>query len=88
MAAIYLRHSKHGLKVACSSLEADADKLNGWVEYDPNVPIQEPEKLGEPDFLKPDPVPDPIPEPVPDPVPDTGPKVAPRPKVKSKAKAK
>jgi hypothetical protein len=35
MAVIYLRHPVHGLKVASMDLEADADRENGWTDYDP-----------------------------------------------------
>ena len=33
---IYLRHPVHGTKVATLEAEAEADKENGWVEFDPN----------------------------------------------------
>lgn len=33
MAAIYLRHSRHGTKVACSEMEAEADEKEGWSRY-------------------------------------------------------
>ena len=39
MAVIYLQHPVHGQKVACSTLEADNDKSNGWVEFDPTPPV-------------------------------------------------
>lgn len=32
---IHLRHPIHGVKIAYSQAEADADKANEWVEYDP-----------------------------------------------------
>lgn len=35
MAVIYLRHPKHGAKVAISDLEAENDIQNGWEEFDP-----------------------------------------------------
>lgn len=35
MAVIYLRHPKHGAKVAISDMEAENDMQNGWEEYDP-----------------------------------------------------
>jgi len=38
MPNIYLKHPKHGAKVAISVLEADLDKRNGWVEFDPSAP--------------------------------------------------
>jgi len=37
---IYLRHPKHGSKVAISDLEAKADAVHGWVEYDPLKAVQ------------------------------------------------
>jgi hypothetical protein len=39
MAVIYLKHPKHGTKVAISDLEADNDAQNGWEEYDPNATV-------------------------------------------------
>jgi hypothetical protein len=38
MAVIYLRHERHGTKVACSWHEARDDMEWGWEEYDPNDP--------------------------------------------------
>ena len=35
---IYLRHPKHGHKVAISNIEARDDKENGWEEFDPSDP--------------------------------------------------
>lgn len=35
MAVIYLRHPKHGAKVAISDMEAENDLQNGWEEFDP-----------------------------------------------------
>ena len=32
---IYLRHPKHGEKIAISNLEAREDMENGWEEFDP-----------------------------------------------------
>lgn len=32
----YLKHPVHGTKVATLQAEVDADKENGWVEFDPN----------------------------------------------------
>ena len=32
---IYLRHEKHGTKVACSEDEAKADEALGWTRYVP-----------------------------------------------------
>ena len=38
MAVIYLKHPVHGAKVACSDMEAQNDRANGWVEFDPIAP--------------------------------------------------
>jgi hypothetical protein len=35
---IYLRHEKHGTKVAISQAEAAEDMQWGWEEYDPREP--------------------------------------------------
>jgi len=35
---IYLKHPKHGQKVAISDMEAKYDETNGWVRYNPNTP--------------------------------------------------
>ena len=35
---IYLKHSRHGTKVAISDMEATADEQNGWVRYTPGTP--------------------------------------------------
>ncbi len=35
---IYLRHPRHGTKVASMELEAEFDEKNGWVRYNPNTP--------------------------------------------------
>lgn len=35
MANIYLKHRKHGAKVAISEQEAQQDEQNGWVRFDP-----------------------------------------------------
>ena len=32
----YLKHPKHGRKIAYLEEEAEADKKNGWEEYDPD----------------------------------------------------
>ena len=39
MAVIYLRHPRHGDKVAISDAEAVADERNGWVRYNPSAPV-------------------------------------------------
>lgn len=38
---IYLKHPIHGTKVATLEAEADADKENGWVEFDPTNRVEE-----------------------------------------------
>ena len=38
MAIIYLRHPKHGVKIATMDLEADYDEQNGWERFDPDEP--------------------------------------------------
>lgn len=43
MAVIYLRHPKHGAKVAISEVEARLDIDNGWEEFDPTVSNSEPD---------------------------------------------
>ena len=35
MSVIYLRHPRHGSKVAVSELEAKQDEGNGWERFDP-----------------------------------------------------
>jgi hypothetical protein len=40
MAVIYLRHSIHGSKVACSDWEADYDEQHGWERYDVDAPAE------------------------------------------------
>ena len=35
---IYLRHPRHGTKVAIAEAEAEADECNGWVRYTPGEP--------------------------------------------------
>ena len=35
---IYLKHQKHGIKIASIELEAIADEKNGWVRYTPDTP--------------------------------------------------
>jgi hypothetical protein len=35
MSVIYLRHHRHGTKVAMSDSEAALDCQNGWEEFDP-----------------------------------------------------
>lgn len=44
MAVIYLKHPRHGTKVACSDLEAQADRKLGWVDFDPNEKTEPPSR--------------------------------------------
>jgi hypothetical protein len=39
----YLRHPRHGNKVAISEMEMAADLRQGWVQYNPDDPPPEPE---------------------------------------------
>lgn len=41
MAVIYLKHPRHGAKVAISEMEAENDIANGWEEFDPTVAVSE-----------------------------------------------
>lgn len=41
MAVIYLRHPRHGTKVACSDFEAEYDMQRGWEEFDPSEELDE-----------------------------------------------
>ena len=41
MPLIYLRHPRHGVKIATMDLEADYDEQNGWERYNPNEPEPE-----------------------------------------------
>jgi hypothetical protein len=34
---IYLRHPKHGTKVATMEMEAEYDERSGWERFDPTV---------------------------------------------------
>jgi hypothetical protein len=36
MAEIYLRHPRHGVKIASLEMEAQYDEAHGWVRFDPN----------------------------------------------------
>ena len=35
---IYLKHERHGTKIATMELEAEYDELNGWVRYTHGTP--------------------------------------------------
>lgn len=39
---IYLRHEKHGTKVACTEAEAKADEAKGWKRYQLAALVQPP----------------------------------------------
>jgi len=50
MAVIYLKHSVHGHKVACSDIEADYDETHGWKRYtlsEPSVEVNVEETVEE-----------------------------------------
>jgi hypothetical protein len=34
---IYLKHPRHGVKIANMELEAEQDEQNGWVRYNPDT---------------------------------------------------
>jgi hypothetical protein len=38
---IYLKHPKHGAKVAICDMEAVADETNGWTRYTLDTPVIE-----------------------------------------------
>lgn len=40
MAVIYMKHPRHGAKVAISENEAIFDEMNGWTRYDPTTPVK------------------------------------------------
>jgi hypothetical protein len=42
MPIIYLRHPRHGEKVAISDMEAEYDEQNGWTRYTPGESQPEP----------------------------------------------
>lgn len=37
---IYLKHPKHGTKVAICDMEAVADEKNGWTRYTLDTPVE------------------------------------------------
>ena len=41
MAVFYMRHSKHGTKVACQEEEREFDLKHGWKDFDPNEFVAE-----------------------------------------------
>jgi hypothetical protein len=41
MANIFLRHPRHGTKIAISQMEAWEDMNHGWEEFDPDAPEEE-----------------------------------------------
>lgn len=43
MPTIYLRHVRHGTKVATAEAEAVYDETNGWERYQLAAPLQKPE---------------------------------------------
>lgn len=57
MANIFLRHPRHGTKIAISQMEAWEDMNHGWEEYDPDdiddedAPALDDSSESEPSFL-------------------------------------
>lgn len=43
MPLIYLKHPRHGEKIASLEMEAEYDEQNGWERYTPGAPEDEPE---------------------------------------------
>jgi hypothetical protein len=37
---IYLKHERHGTKIATMEMEAEFDEEHGWVRYNPEEPQQ------------------------------------------------
>lgn len=53
MAPIYLKHPRHGVKIATLEMEADYDEKNGWERYTPgqdidDAPMNEMRRRGRP----------------------------------------
>jgi hypothetical protein len=38
---VYLRHPKHGVKIASMEMEAQYDEMNGWSRFDPDEPLND-----------------------------------------------
>lgn len=57
MATIYLTHPKHGVKIATMEMEAQYDEMNGWVRFDPDDMMDEPQDAP---VLVPDDLPEPV----------------------------
>jgi len=51
MAAIYLYHPKHGVKVATMEMEAQYDESNGWTRFDPEDMVEDEPAVSEPEPL-------------------------------------
>lgn len=68
MAVIYLRHPKHGAKVAISDMEAENDMQNGWEEYDPADLVNDSAPVEDEVDDAPTPAPAPVAEPLIEPV--------------------
>jgi hypothetical protein len=43
---IYLRHPKHGVKIASMEMEAQYDEMNGWSRFDPDEPLNDASEQG------------------------------------------
>lgn len=46
MTTIYLRHPRHGTKVATLELEAQHDESNGWERFDPDAQLNDTPEVG------------------------------------------
>ena len=51
MAAIYLYHPKHGVKVATMEMEAQYDESNGWTRFNPEDMVEDEPATPEPEPL-------------------------------------
>ena len=49
---IYLRHPKHGVKIATMEMEAQYDEQHGWARFDPADIVDDPDipVVDEPEF--------------------------------------
>jgi hypothetical protein len=60
---IYLRHPKHGVKIATMEMEAQYDEQHGWARFDPADIVDDPDipVIDEPSLAVDEP--EPLPEP-------------------------
>jgi hypothetical protein len=61
---IYLRHPKHGVKIATMEMEAQYDEQHGWVRFDPVGIVDDPDipviEDPSPAVDEPEPLPEPL----------------------------